>query len=99
VLNGRGLSIAARPENTINRQLAWREGMMAFSDEPLVSVIAEVSRYTDVDIEIADPKLKDLRVGAYLKVGEVDPLLDAVHASFDVRVHRIDAHHIRLTAS
>ncbi len=99
ILSGRDLSMAERPENTINRQLAWREGMMAFSDEPLVSVIAEVSRYTDINIEIADPKLKDVRVGAYLKVGEVDPLLDALHASFGVRVHRIDAHHIRLTAS
>ena len=99
VVNGRDLKVDARTENAINRQLAWREGMMAFSDEPLVSVIAEVSRYTDVNIEIADPKLNDLRVGAYLKVGEVDPLLDALHASFGVRVHRIDAHHIRLTAS
>lgn len=99
VLNGRDLSIAAQPENTINRRLAWREGMVAFSDEPLASVIAEVNRYTDIEIEIADPKLNDLRVGAYLKVGEVDPLLDALHASFGVRVHRIDAHHVRLTAS
>lgn len=99
VINGRDLAIATRPENTINRQLAWRAGMIAFSDEPLTSVIAEVSRYTDVNIEIADPKLNDLRVGAYLKVGEVDPLLDALHASFGVRVYRIDAHHVRLTAS
>ena len=99
ILNGGDLTIAAKPEVTINRQLAWREGMLAFSGEPLVNVIAEVSRYTDVTIEIADPRLNDLRVGAYLKVGEVNPLLDALHASFGVQVYRIDAHHVRLTAS
>ena len=99
ILNGRDFSIGAKPENAISRQLAWRDGMMSFSDEPLINVIAEVSRYSDVNIEIADPKLNDLRVGAYLKVGEVDPLMDALHASFGVQVHRIDAHHIRLTAS
>ncbi len=99
IVNGRDLTIAAKPEVAINRQLAWREGMMAFSGEPLVNVIAEVSRYTDVNIEIADPKLNDLRVGAYLKVGEIYPLLDALHSSFGVQVHRVDAHHIQLTGS
>jgi transmembrane sensor len=86
----------APPEAT--RKLAWRQGMLVFTGESLPSVVADVSRYTDVQIEIADPGLNDLKVGGYFKVGEVEPMLEALEGSFGVRVERLDAKHVRLSA-
>lgn len=84
----------AVPEAT--RKLAWRQGMLVFAGESLPSVVADVSRYTDVQIAIADPRLNELKVGGYFKVGEVEPMLEALEGSFGVRVERIDAKHVRL---
>jgi len=87
----------AAPE--VTRKLAWRQGMLVFNGETLPNVVADVSRYTDVQIEIADPSLNGLKVGGYFKVGEVDPMLEALESSFGVRVERIDDKHVRLLAS
>lgn len=81
------------------RRLAWRQGVLDFSGETLPEAVADVSRYTDIQIEIADPRLADVRIGGYFKIGEVEPMLQALEISFGVKVARLDAKHIRLTAA
>lgn len=81
-------SIEIIPEPELNRKLAWRQGLMAFAGEPLSDVVSEVSRYTDLNIIIKDPALKDVRFGGYFKVGNVDALFDALEQSFGVLVER-----------
>lgn len=76
------------PPPEINRKLAWRQGLLAFSGEPLSDVVTEVSRYTDIEIVIGDPELRDLRFGGFLKVGNVDTLFNALEQSFGVKVER-----------
>jgi transmembrane sensor len=81
------------------RELAWREGLLVFTDEPLSQVIDEVSRYTSVRIEIADARLRALPVGGRFKLGDVDAMLDALESSFGIRVLRLDDEHIQLLAA
>jgi transmembrane sensor len=81
----------------VTRKLAWREGRIAFEGEPLSSVVADISRYTGVEIEIADPELASLSVGGLFEVGDVDNMLAALEASFDLKVEHIDATHVRLS--
>ena len=83
----------------VSRKLAWRQGMLIFQGEDLTSVVEDVSRYTDVRIEIADPALRSLKVGGYFKVGEVEPMLEALQSGFGVRVERVDEKHVRLLAA
>jgi transmembrane sensor len=87
----------AAPE--VTRKLAWRQGMLVFNGETLPNVVADVSRYTDVQIDIADPTLNNLKVGGYFKVGEIDPMLEALESGFGVRVERLDDKHVRLSAA
>ncbi len=87
----------APPE--VSRKLAWRQGMLVFNGENLPSVVADVSRYTDVRIEIADPALNSLKIGGYFKVGEVDPMLEALESGFGVHVERLDDKHVRLSGA
>jgi transmembrane sensor len=43
--------------DTVSRELAWREGMLAFEDMPLKEAAAEFARYSDTRIEFADPSI------------------------------------------
>ena len=92
-------SLEALPESDLNRKLSWRQGVLVFAGEPLAKVVADVSRYTNVSIVILDPKLRDLRIGGYFKVGEVDAMFEALEKSFGVRVERIGKDRVQLSAA
>lgn len=81
------------------QELAWREGLLVFTGEPLSQVIDEVSRYTPVRIEIADGRLRTLPVGGRFKLGDLDAMLDVLESSFGIRVLRLDEGHVRLVAA
>lgn len=81
-----------------DRRLAWRRGMLVFAGETLPEVVADVSRYTDVDIEIADPALNDLRLAGNFKAGEVEAMLEALQTGFGVHVERPSDKRVRLSA-
>lgn len=74
----------------LERQLSWREGMLIFDGDPLESVIAEVGRYTSVEIVIADPSLRNLKIGGYFRTGDTEVLLATLASNFGV-----EADHIR----
>ncbi|MEQ9110472.1 MAG: FecR domain-containing protein [Rhodospirillaceae bacterium] len=87
------------PEPELNRKLAWRQGVLAFAGEPLSDVIAEVSRYTEIDIIIEDPALNELRFGGFFKVGNIEALFDALEQSFGVDVKRDPNSKVYLSAT
>jgi transmembrane sensor len=82
----------------IDHKLSWRAGILSFSGETLVQVIAEVSRYTPVEIVITDPSIRDMRVGGSLRIGEPDAMLEALETSFGVRVKRVNDRLVYLVA-
>jgi transmembrane sensor len=81
----------------IDRKLLWRDGLIGFKGEPLSAVVAEVSRYTNIEIEIEDPALKDTPIGGFFMIGDIEGLFDALKTVFHIEVHREDAHHVKLT--
>ncbi|MGE0409630.1 MAG: FecR domain-containing protein [Amphiplicatus sp.] len=81
----------------IKRKLAWRQGFLAYSGEPLSEVIADVSRYTNVKIEVSDPDLLQRRVAGYFQIGNVEASIDSLASSFDLSVEHIGIDHIRLS--
>lgn len=91
--------IAHVSEAELNRKLSWRQGMLAYAGESLGDVIADVSRYTPVEIEIADPKLSDMMIQGYFKVGETEALFEVLELSFGIRVERVDDARVRLLAA
>jgi len=73
---------------TIDRDLAWQTGFIVFDDQPLSEIIEEFSRYTLVDIEIADPSLRDFKVTGRFKVDSVDSFFEVLELSFGINVIR-----------
>jgi transmembrane sensor len=86
--------VLAAPE--MERRLAWHEGYLVFSGEPLSEVVAQVNRYSPVTLHIADPKLASVGVGGRFRIGDLDAILDVLHTEFGVRSHRIDEREIEL---
>ena len=71
------------------KRLSWREGMLPFAGDPLEVVVAEISRYTTVSIEITDPVVRATRIGGRFPIGETDAMFDALEANFGLRVTRL----------
>lgn len=70
----------------IDKKLAWREGLVIFEGEALTEVIDEISRYTDLQIVISDPEIRNVPIGGAFPAGEVQALLGALQTSFGVSV-------------
>ena len=82
----------------LGRKLAWRQGQLIYSGQPLAEVLADVSRYSDIEIEIADPALRDLPVGGSFSANQTDAILAALENNFGIHAQWLDAHHVRLTS-
>lgn len=81
---------------TLDRRLAWRNGLLIFDGESLAEAIEEISRYTDIEIIIDDPVLASRPVGGAFEVGDVDALFGALDELFDVNVMRETPSRVRL---
>jgi transmembrane sensor len=85
-------------QDEIDRRLSWREGWLLFSGETLQQVVNEVTRYSDLTIEIADPELRDFTIGGQFKVGETDAMFRLLEANFNIKVSHINKNLVRLSA-
>ena len=87
-----------KPE-IIERKMSWQHGMLKFEGETLAEVIEEISRYSTTEIIISDPKIRDIRIGGYFRVGEIDALLVTLENSFSINVVRINDNLIYLNGT
>ena len=83
-------SIVQEEKETIERKFSWRQGMLAFDDEPLSDVIEEVSRYTSNKIIIGDPNIRTLRVGGYYPIGKLQAIFDALELNLGLQINKVD---------
>jgi len=82
----------------INRQLAWREGILVYAGEPLARVVDDVSRYTNIKIELGDPKLKNIPVGGYFEISKIKSVFEALEKNFGIHAQWLDSMHVRLVS-
>lgn len=85
--------------SAIERKLSWREGYLTFSGEPLGEAVEEISRYTTLSLELAEPELAAVRIGGRFPVGETEGILSALEANFGLRVVREDDGRIVLSSA
>ena len=81
----------------VRRKLSWREGVLIFNGMPLADVVSDISRYTNVHIEITDPDVASIPIGGYFRVGEVDALFDALEKTFGLHVDVVAPDHLRIS--
>lgn len=84
-------------EAVVDRKLSWTEGELVFAGDPLSSVVADISRYTDIKFDFASQDLAEMRVGGVFQVGEVNDMLDAIETNFGLQVERIGENAVRIS--
>lgn len=78
---------------------AWRDGLLQYRDEPLPSVIADVTRYSKHDIVIADPAVAELRVTGTVFANDIESWLESLEAALPVRAVRAPDGAVRLEST
>ena len=82
----------------VTRFLSWKEGKLVFAGESLEDVIKEITRHTEVKIDLLDPQLKSMRIGGQFKIGETDTLFYVLESGFGLNVKKLTNNHVQLTA-
>ena len=76
--------------------MAWRDGRLEYYGEPLSSVVADVSRYSNQPIELGDLQLAQLTFTGTVFTESVDDWLNAIQATFPIRAVTTDDHRVLL---
>jgi transmembrane sensor len=69
---------------------------VVFAGEPLRTVVEDVSRYTELEITIADPSIETLPIGGYFRIGEIESLLESLQLVFGIEARRVSEDEIVL---
>jgi transmembrane sensor len=89
--------ITASPN--LDKSTSWRRGRIIFEEDTLEAAVERVNRYSRIRVVIADPALRDLRIGGVFNAGDTEAFLDAVEAAFPVEARRMTASEIELHAA
>lgn len=90
--------LQAMDANTKIRRDSWRQGIVLFAGDTLEEVVAEISRYSPVAIDIVDPELKKLRIGGQFQVGDLNGMFQALEYNFGLKVTVLENKNIKITA-
>jgi transmembrane sensor len=83
-------------QQTIDRQLAWREGMVSFAGEPLSSAVAEINRHSRKPIYIDNSTLAAKPVVGIFRANDAEGFANAAAATFNAEMQQTDdAIHLR----
>jgi len=77
-----GLDVAAADEP--ESASSWTSGTLVFKQRRLGDLLAEVNRYSTVQIRLADPALAELRVSGVFHVGDQAALLEALRVGWSI---------------
>jgi transmembrane sensor len=103
VTAGEQLIANSRAEDRIRRvdserETSWRRGQVIFDNTPLGEALDELNRYSTRHIELADPKLTDLRLSGTFATGATSAFVEAITAYFPIQVAHADEHTVTLEA-
>jgi transmembrane sensor len=88
----------AVPSADMGRKLAWRQGQLIYTGQPLGEVLADISRYSNIKIELADPALADLPVGGAFRTDQIEAIFAALQNNFGIHAEWIDPQHVRFSS-
>lgn len=89
-VRGQAARIRPLPPAELSRSVAWRHGTLYFENQPLGEAIAELSRYTTLQIVVKDESLRSLPVGGTFQANSqgAESLLTMLEDGFGLSVDR-----------
>lgn len=80
-----GVRAGAPTRADLDQALAWRRGQMVFDNVALADAAAEMNRYSTLQVVVADPSLRALRISGTFNAGESRAFVEAIQSYFPVR--------------
>src|SRR5262249_4112176 len=77
--------VRRRSAAEMERQLAWRTGVIVFDGEPLHEAIAEVNRYSARQFVVADPLIAERPIVGTFKTTDTDTFVSMIEATLRVQ--------------
>ena len=89
----------AATASTINTEDlgAWRQGRLVYVDARLRDVVADINRYYDGKIELADDSVGNLQLTAAFRADQIDRMLEVLESALPIRSVREDDKRIVLS--
>lgn len=88
--------VNAKPMPSPQALTAWEHGKLIFAEQSLEDVLSQIARYHTVEFQIADPKLRDMKISGTFKTSNLQLLLETLEAGFPIKAKIIDSQHVRL---
>lgn len=83
-----GLQLSPLPSGQLQREMAWREGKIAFEGETLAEAVADFARYSDLRIDILDNGLAQMPITGLFDANDPEGFGNAVAQVFDADARR-----------
>jgi transmembrane sensor len=83
-----GLRLVRNIGPSIGDKAGWRNGLLRFDDETLLEAIAEVNRYSRIQLVIRDPRIKAMRISGSFRAGDAEGFVETVAELRPVRPSR-----------
>src|SRR6185437_3987353 len=80
------LAITKRPQRQLKDALAWRRGLLVFSNTPLGDVVAELNRYNATKLTVADSETAKIGIGGTFPVHDTGAFARVAHQLLGLRV-------------
>lgn len=93
-----GKRLAVTHHADIRRFISWKDGVILFNDTALTDAVAELNRYSNLQIVIADPSIASLRISGSFPTSDTKGFLEALQLLFPVAVSN-DGNRTVLTGS
>jgi transmembrane sensor len=77
-VSGDGREIGPVLRVDVQQKLAWREGLLVFSMQPLAAVVDELNRYLPGKIMVADPRIRERIVSGAFDLTQPQDVLTAI---------------------
>jgi transmembrane sensor len=97
------IAVAARngdiaTDRTLDREDlgAWRQGRLVYVDARLRDVVADISRYYDGRIELADDAVGDMQLTVAFRADQIDRMLEVLESALPVQADHIGTDRIVL---
>lgn len=88
IINRKNHVLKHNTKEEIERKLAWRDGLIIFSGEPLSQVVEEISRYIPVKFVITDPELSGVQIGGRFRIGDTAAMFEILETGFGINISR-----------
>ncbi len=81
-----GIDVQRKPVAEIEETLSWRSGYLVFHDVALPDAVAEFNRYNTRKIEVADPRLSEIKLSGKFQATQYQAFVRLLEEGFALRV-------------